>query len=389
MRLMIKRDLLMEACDQVVPAGGGFRTGELHLTAGGGELAVSAAAGRIVHQAVLPVDAGSLKIEHIGCLALPARYFLGVIRQADGEWLELEGPSGGMARIKSGQSEHRLAVAEFGEPPVLADAAGHPAFVLDAGSFHSRLKQVLFAAAASGSRLPLTGILIEAGGSSWKLSATDGVRYASCRMGAWGGGGAGWSCLLPAKPLHDSLKALGMEKGASLSLAILPFQVQLSAGRAKVQLPRLEGRLPFIKEDISGEGVQGISLDSAAFRQALDRACLVAGPSGAVRLSVDAEAAFLSARTAGVGETRQRLLGVERIAAAESSWQVLFHGGGMREIAHAIDYPRLSLAIGGRQKPIRITVPEDEGRLYMIAPILEAVCLQEEAELHSKWGGAR
>ncbi|ASS66441.2 MULTISPECIES: DNA polymerase III subunit beta [unclassified Paenibacillus] len=362
----------MEACDQVVPAGGGFRSGELHLDAGAGELAVSSAAGRIAHQAVLPVDAGSLKIEHTGRLALPARYFLGVIRQADGEWLELEGPSGGMARIKAGQSEHRLAVAESGELPVLADAAGHPAFVLEAGSFHSRLKQVFFAAAASGSRLPLTGIRIEAEGPSWKLSATDGIRYASCRMGAWGDGGAGWSCLIPAKPLHDSLKTLGMEKGASLVLAILPSQVQLSAGRAKVQLPRLEGRLPFIKEDISGEGVQGISLDSAAFRQALDRACLIAGPSGAVRLSVDAESAFLSARTAGIGETRQRLLGVERTAGAEPAWQVLFHGGGMREIVHAIDFPRLSLAIGGRQKPIRITVPDDEGRLYMVAPILDA-----------------
>ncbi len=372
MRLMIKRDLLMEACDQVVPAGGGFRTGELHLTASAGELAVSAAAGRVVHQAVLPEDAGLLKIEDIGRLALPARYFLGVIRQADGEWIELEGPSGGMARIKAGQSEHRLAVAESGEIPLLADAAGRPAFVLDAGSFHSKLKQVFFAAAASGSRLPLTGILIEAEGSSWKLSATDGVRYASCRMGAWEDGGAGWSCLLPAKPLHDSLKTLGMEKGVSLALVILPSQVQLSAGRIKVQLPRLEGRLPLIKEDISGEGARGISLDSTVFRQALDRACLVAGPSGAVRLSVDAESAFLSARTAGIGESRQRLLGVERIAGSESSWQVLFHGGGMREIVHAIDFPRLVLASGGRQKPIRITVPDDDGRLYLVAPILDA-----------------
>ncbi|MGH7928198.1 MAG: DNA polymerase III subunit beta, partial [Candidatus Binatia bacterium] len=215
-----------------------------------------------------------MEVEDPGEATLPARKLLDICNSLPGDALLEISVENNRGAIKSGGSRFSLAGLPADDFPVLEDIAGQQSLTLAQGEFKTLLERTGFAMASQDVRYYLNGLMLEIGDNRLRAVATDGHRLAMCDLDAAKGTETTRQVIVPRKAIQELQRLL--DSGDAQA------ELQLSDNHLRMQLPCLrftskliDGRFPEYERVIPRDGDKTLSVERAAFRQALTRASIL------------------------------------------------------------------------------------------------------------------
>lgn len=339
--------------------------GRLHLTATDAELAIAT---------VLPADVAS-----DGRVAIPARLLGEYVAQLPAQPVRLTVESTRhRVRAACGTFVANFATADPDEFPALPPADERSAHDLDAGRLRRALEGVAVAAARDESRPVLSGVLFDFAAEGLTLSAADGFRLSRTRLPEVAA--APRRLLVPARAVAEFARLLAETQAARLLLTPDGRGVLLAAGETALYARLIEGQFPEIERVIPQECRTRVTVDTAAFRQAVRVAGLFGG--GDVRpvlLEAMPDWLRVTARGAETGETETSLP-----ATLEGEPQaVSLNTRLLADLLDTMTTDRLELRWKTPQTPVvlREVEPADEADVAVVMPLHDPALTQRKAEV--------
>ncbi|HZS01210.1 MAG TPA: DNA polymerase III subunit beta [Chloroflexota bacterium] len=327
--------------------------GRLRLTATDAELAMTT---------VIPAEVAS-----DGRVAIPARLLGEYVAQLPAQPVRLTLEAARhRVRAACGSFVANLATADPDEFPALPTADEQSARDLDAGRLRRALERVAVAAARDESRPVLSAVLFDFGAEGLTLAAADGFRLARTRLPD--ATATAQQLLVPARAVAEFARLLAETEAARLLLTPDGRGVLLAAGETALYARLIEGRFPDVERVIPQEGRTRVTVDTAAFRQAVRVAGLFgSGDVRPVLLEAMPDRLRVTARGAETGETESALP-----AALEGEPQaVSLNTRLLADLLDAVATDRLELRWQSPQTPVvvREVEPADEVDVAVVMPL--------------------
>jgi DNA polymerase-3 subunit beta len=267
--------------------------GRLRLTATDAELAMTTTV------------AADVKAE--GRVAVPARLFGDYVAHLPGEPVRLTiEPTRHRVHAACGQFVATLPTADPDELPAFPTTDERTAKELDAGRLRTAIERVAFAAARDDSRPTLSAVCFDFGANGLTLAATDGFRLARARLPEAADGAQ--QLLVPARAVVEFTRLLADAEAARLLMAPEGRGVALVVGETTLYTRLIDGHFPDIERVIPQDGRTRVTVETAAFRQAVRVAGLFgSGDARPVLLQAEVDGLRLEARGAESGEAQSKL----------------------------------------------------------------------------------
>ncbi|MCL5107434.1 MAG: DNA polymerase III subunit beta [Chloroflexi bacterium] len=328
--------------------------GQVRLTATDLEMALST---EVVAEVVVP-----------GCAAVPGRLLGEYVAQLPAAPLRL--------CLDAAKRRLQLQCLRFRAEMATVDPTAFPrpthagdgfSVSLDSGRLQAAIRRVAFAAARDTSRPVLTGVLFAFDLGGLTLVAADGFRLARARLGE--GGRPDCQLLVPAKAVVELGRLLEEAPSACLLVDGEGRGLCVQLGETRLFSRLLEGSFPDVARVVPAEWRTRLTVETAAFRQAMRVAGLF-GESGEARpvlLEAKPNEVRLHARGDQSGEAE-----VELPAAHEGEPQsVLLNTRLLGDILDAATGPRLEVSWLTPQSPVvfKETSGVDAGDLWLAMPL--------------------
>lgn len=209
-----------------------------------------------------------------GETTLPARKFVDICRSlADEAVLEFS-LSGERATLRAGKSRFVLSTLPAGEFPGIEVSKELSRLALPQGVLRAGILKTQFAMAQQDVRYYLNGMLMELGGQSVHLVATDGHRLALCRLPSPKESKKDHSVIIPRKAVQELSRLLGEgEEEAEIVLGANFIQVNTPEMRFTSKL--IDGRFPDYRNVIPSGGNKSAICEREPLRQALNRVSIL------------------------------------------------------------------------------------------------------------------
>jgi DNA polymerase-3 subunit beta len=322
-------------------------------------------------------DGTELTVLGKGSIVVPARYFYEIVRKLDDGIVKIDGTQSVVTAISTESSSIRLCGIEASAYPKATrssdDSVTHR-LLIDSSLLKSAIKQAATSVSTSESRPVLTGVCIAyQGGSELHLSATDGIRLATCTIPAVNRG----RITEPAEFIVNGRSMLDMagmlsEYGDSIELEASSSQVKFSTTDLHVRLAPIEGTFPSAQSIIPRNYYAEITLETARLLHALERATVLAGDR-IVRLTTCIGRLGIVSRTAAIGDSKEDL-GIEAFEGDDFSLSL--NGKMLTDIVRCLECRYVKLRYTGDRSPIVLQPAEgdrESSALFLLTPVRTAV----------------
>ena len=338
--------------------------GRLRLTATDAELALTT------------VVAADVAAE--GRVAIPARLLGDYVAQLPGEPVRLSfEPQRQRVRAACGPFVATLATTDPDEFPAFPSTDERAAVELDAGRLRTAIERVAFAAARDESRPVLSGVLFDFGADGLTLAAADGFRLARARLPE--ATAAPQQLLVPARAVAECARLLVDADAARLLPAPDGRGVALMAGATVLYSRLIEGQFPDVERVIPRDARTRVTVETAAFAQAVRVAGLFgSGDARPVLLEAAPDRLRLQARGAESGEAESELP-----AALEGEPQaVALNTRLLADLLGAVAGARLELRWASPQAPVVVREADrPEGTdLWVVMPLYDPALARRPAQ---------
>ncbi|XEC93501.1 DNA polymerase III subunit beta [Paenibacillus tarimensis] len=327
------------------------------------EIILTACNSTMTLQYRIPVDNDTVTVKKAGTAVISARYVTDIIRNLQEDVVTFEEIKDKRICIRSGRAVYRLSTLDPDEFPVLDDIEIQRVIEIDNSSFRKMVRQVSFAAAASETRMILTGILFHSNGHILRLAASDGIRFASHTLNL------NLEMLppvvVPAKNVHDFSKMLSDFSGRT-EISMGDCFIRFTSDNFTMQSTLIQGIYPSIDKLIPNTFSGEITLVTSELLNAIERVTLLSGDANLVGLRLSPAGAELFARSIDIGDVIEALT-VEEIISG--TFTISFNGKYMRDIIRAIDSKHVHLKFTGKDKPIVIQSADVKHAQYILTPI--------------------
>lgn len=329
-------------------------------------------------QAFIPITAAKgtemVTVEEPGCVVLPAKFFVEVIKKLPKETVEIEVREGFITRIKSGRTDIELAGMDPQEYPAAPAVDDDLTFTIAGSKLKELIRSTVIAVSTNEQSPILTGVLWNLDGARLKLLATDRHRLASTMAAIDAPEDMSFhNIVIAAKTLNELVKIISDQESVEISIG--RNQVLFNVGAVHFYSRLLDGNYPDTTKIIPTNFNSELDVGSKAFGDALDRAYLLAREekTNIVRLEVDAEGAVrIESTSDGVGKV------VEQIDADKFTGdpiKISFNSKYMLDALKATDSDHLHIGFTGPMSPIIIR-PQGGGssdKLNLILPYRTSV----------------
>ncbi len=273
------------------------------LEAAPGELRLTATDLEVTLSTTAPAETGDTLR-----LALPGRLLGEYVAQLPAGRLRLTaGGVKGRVGLECERFNAQLATLDAASFPRPAAFTAEAPLSLDAGRLRGAVERVAFAAARDTSRPVLTAVLFSFGAEGLMLTAADGFRLA--RAAAGGEAGPPRELLVPAGAVAELGHLLGESGAVRLHTEPEGKALRVEVGQTTLVTRLVEGHFPDVERVVPREWRTRLTVDLAAFRQAVRVAALFGEGAEArpVLLEASDGAVRLHAQGPQVGETRTEL----------------------------------------------------------------------------------
>jgi len=302
-----------------------------------------------------------------GRIALPARLLGEYVANLSAEPVRLTlDPEQHRARVTCGRFEAALGTADPDEFPVLPTTNEPSAIDLEAGRLRRAIERVAFAAARDESRPVLSAVLFDFGDEGLTLAAADGFRLGRTRLPE--AQAAAQRLLVPVRAVAELGRLLVDAERARLLLTPDGRGVGFVVGETTLYTRLIEGQFPDVERVIPRECSTRVSVETAAFRQAVRVAGLF-GNGEARAVVIDAADGRLQLHAHGdetgeaEGELPAALVGEPQAVALNTRL--------LTDLLDAVSAPMLELGWTSPQTPVlvRASGPAESDDLWVIMPL--------------------
>jgi len=251
------------------------------------------------------------KVEKAGATTLPVKKLFGIVRELNGNEIEIETDEKNITAIRSGSSYYKIHGLGADEFPPLPKFKDDKKVALPQETVKAMLKKTSFAVSTDESRYVLNGIFVSLKENKLTLVATDGRRLALVDEEVDISEKSSGEFIVPAKAVSE-LNRLLQEKGEveiKFGENQASFTLKDDKGLSVLLVTKLiEGNYPNYRQVIPGEAKERIPLNREEFVQALRRAeIMTSDKANSVKLTFGKNNLAVTANSPEVGEARESL----------------------------------------------------------------------------------
>jgi DNA polymerase-3 subunit beta len=360
MRLTCSRDELVQKLG-VVARGLSTRSAVqilsgILLRAEAGELQLAATDMELSLRASLPAD-----VSGEGAVVVPGRLLVDLSRALPSAEVQVaHGADEGVVEITCGSAYYRLHTFNADDFPRLPESGG-PLHAVERDAFLATIGRVGRAASRDESRPVLTGILVRFEPGKLVMVATDSYRL-SVKETPLEAAVPELEAIIPARALQElSRVAAGAER---VELGMQENQVLFVVDGVTLTTRRIDGQFPNYKQLVPEQFEHEVTLARDELLDVVKRTGLMAQRNSPLRLRFAEGELTVSAQTADVGESRERL----PVAYAGETLEIGFNAEFLRDGLESVESDDVRLRLISPLRPAVIDGGEP-GFTYLIMPI--------------------
>ena len=261
------------------------------------------------------------------------------------------------------------------EFPLIPEVDRKNYFSAEAEGLKKAISQVLFAAAASETRLELSGVLFVFAGGNLTLAATDSYRLAEKKIKIKSNNEEEKRIIVPAKTLQELLRILSInlddeveEKNSEIKFYISENQILFTYGSTELVSRLIEGQYPDYQQIIPNNSKTKISIDQQELTRAVKMASLFS-KTGINDVNLDFPTGKNQVVISSVsGQTGENITNLEaRVSGDDNSIVVNYRY--LLEGLNNIEKETVKIEVIDSNTPCIIRPEQDESYLYIIMPI--------------------
>jgi len=352
----------------------------IHLRVNADEIVLTASNASWTIQCAIPARDRSATVLEKGSIAAPGRYLYDIVRRLDSGIVTFESDNRHVLSIRSGDSRIRLCGMDPADYPFIAVPIDDNPLKLeaDSGRLGAAIRQVAGAASDSETRPVLTGVCMEYGEGSLRLTATDGIRLSSRALPVEKRGGSGIAFIVPAKNLLETAKLLDGENGP-VEIEACARQFRLSTDCLRIQSSLIEGTYPSLHNVVPNRCEAEFLVDTARLTSAIERVTVLANEY-VVRLAATPDRLDLSSGTAEIGEMQDAVT-VDQMKGER--FTIALNGKRLNDLLRCVDSSQARIGYTGRSGPLivrpadepdetRVAAGTTDSALFLITPVRTA-----------------
>jgi len=248
-------------------------------------------------------------------------------------------------------------------------------FSADVGEVKKAISQVIFATAASETRLELSGVLFVFSGDNLTMAATDSYRLAEKKIKIKSNNEEEKKIIVPAKTLQELLRILSInlddeieEKNPEIKFYISENQILFTYGSTELVSRLIEGQYPDYQQIIPVSSKTKVSIDRQELIRAVKMASLFS-KTGINDVNLDFPISKNQVVISSVsGQTGENITNLEaRVSGDDNSIVVNYRY--LLEGLSNIEKEAVKIEIIDSNTPCIIRPEQDENYLYIIMPI--------------------
>ena len=184
------------------------------------------------------------QVQNEGKTTLPAKTIVSWIGLVSGENIEFSKGEGEKVNVKSEGSKTTIKGVAADEFPVIPFVEKENSCTISQKALKTALDQVVFCAAAGGTRPVLSGIYFAADGDQLTLAGTDSYRLSERKIPFVSKPKDDVACIIPAKTLMELERILNPEKDGEIEIIFSKHQILFLFDGIRIVSRLIEGQFP-------------------------------------------------------------------------------------------------------------------------------------------------
>ncbi|MCZ4272152.1 DNA polymerase III subunit beta [Maritalea porphyrae] len=307
-----------------------------------------------------------------GTTTVPAHTLYEIVRKlSDGAEVNLEVDGAGeQMAITSGRSKFNLTCLSADGFPDLKSGDFTHKFIIKAGALRQLIDCTQFAISSEETRYYLNGIFFhtmdDGANVIMRAVATDGHRLARAQVSAPEGAQGMPSIIVPRKTVAEVQKLLsGDEDDVAIELSDTKIRIEVNG---VVLLSKLiEGTFPDYERVIPQNNDKRLTVDTASFKQAVDRVSTIASDRGgkAVKLAIGNGLLEMSVTNPDHGTAREEL----PIEFEDEGFEIGFNARYLLDIIDQVKSEAAIFMLSDAGSPTIVQSDNDDDALYVLMPM--------------------
>lgn len=337
-------------------------------------LLVEAAGGRLTLTATdLDISvrtAVDCEVAEEGRACLPARRLSDIVRELPSDKVEVAVEEN-KASLACGKGRFKLMGLDPEDFPKLPDVSPERKVELETDSLRKMIRKCIYAVSNDETRPMLNGVLIELGGGTFGMVATDGHRLAYVKREKDVGKGSTGDIIVPPKALNQVLRLAGADE---VQIGFAKNYAVFEMGKTTVFCRLLEGPFPDYRQVLPSEHPKKVTMSRIELLGAIRRVSVLADQATRqIKLSVKDGAVEVATRTADVGE------GTEDVPAQYSGeeMEIGYNAGYLVDSLGTMESDEITLSVN---TPVSASViwPAEQEKGEQLTCLIMPVRLPEE-----------
>jgi DNA polymerase-3 subunit beta len=365
MKLSISRDIFLSAL-QVVGRAVSSRAavaslGGVKLTATPSELTLSATDTELG----LTMTVSEVAVESEGTLLLPGRLLGDVVRNLPGGEVSLALRTEERdVELTAGSARFHLRTLSAEDFPRLPELGGEPA-TLPAGPLAETIERVARAASRDEVRPILTGVLLQADGSTLTMVATDSYRLSVKHTELEQALPEPIEANVPARALRELARIVAQEAPEEVSISLSPNQAVFQAGSVILFSRLIEGQFPSWRQLIPESFEHEVRLPRPELVEVARRVSQLAQRNAPLRFAFAEGELTVAAETPEVGDASEAL----PAPYSGEPLEIAFNPQFLIEGLESVEGDELAIKLSSPLRPGLLQPVGREDFSYLVMPI--------------------
>ncbi len=305
-------------------------------------------------------------VHNEGKTTLPAKTIVSWIGLTAGETIEFSKSEGEKINVKSQGSKTTIKGISADEFPVIPFVEKENSCTISQKAFKTTLDQVVFCAAAGGTRPVLSGIFFTTDGDELILAGTDSYRLSEKKIPFKTPPKESVSCIIPAKTLLELERILSPEEDGELEIIFSKHQILFLFNGVRIVSRLIEGQFPNYQQIIPKSYQSTVEIDRPSLIRTVKRVGIFARENNNnIKLMFKKSELEITTDITEIG-TEEAVLPITN-SNGESA--VALNSQFFLDVLQVLDGDTVELHIGEKLNPISITSPKNKGFLHVIMPL--------------------
>ncbi len=315
-------------------------------------------------------DTAPAMIEQPGATTIPALMFYDIVRKLpDGAEISLDTSDGSTMLLQSGRARFSLQMLPDADFPDLNAGDLPVSFTMTGPQLKRLIDRTQFAISTEETRYYLNGIFFHVVGEGdearMRAVATDGHRLAKAEMDPPSGSVGMPGIIIPRKSVGEIQKLLE-DPEASANVELSDAKIRLTIGSVVLTSKLIDGTFPDYERVIPSGNDKILTLDKAAFKNAVDRVSTISSDRGrAIKLSLSEDTLTLAVNNPDSGSATDEI----PVSYSAEPLEIGFNSRYLLDIADQLNSDTAEFRFADSGSPTLIHDQDDSDALYVLMPM--------------------